>query len=180
MKTGNFLGAMTMTRYLLLTVPIVLLAMVALPGLAVAQDVVVLDGNPLTRVVPTSFYFGGLSGPTQMRDAAAVKFGEKRHVIVALVDTAGYSSDVRAKYEGFFITDSKIAIGDKDLGVGAYGFGFTKDSKFNLFDVGGNLLLSVQGSKDTVTKTPRPLTMSKDNGGVRLYRGRSFVLLGVK
>src|SRR5215510_15882341 len=80
-----------------------------------AEEATVLDQDALKKVVPTSFYFEGLSGPTQMRNAAAVRFGEKRHVIVALVDTAGYSSDVRAKYEGFFITDSPITFGDKEL-----------------------------------------------------------------
>jgi hypothetical protein len=159
---------------LLIATPILM----ALPGQT--EEIVVLDENPLTRVVPTSFYFEGLSGPTQMRNATAVKFGEKRHVIVALVDTAGYSSDVRAKYEGFLITDSKVSLGEKELGTGAYGFGVTKDNKFNIFDVGGNLLLSVQGSKDTATRTPRPLTMVKENGSVRLYRGRSYVLLTFK
>lgn len=157
-----------------------LAAFVFLSQSAAAEETLLLDGQALTRVVPTSFYFEGLSGPTQMRNAAAVRFGEKRHVIVALVDTAGYSSDIRAKYEGFFITDSRISIGDKELGPGAYGFGMTKDNKLNLFDLGGNQVLSVQGSRDTVTKTPRPLTMVKDNGVVRLYRGRSYVTFAPK
>ena len=139
-----------------------------------------LDGEALTRVVPGSFYFEGRIGPTQMRNAAAVRFGEKRHVIVALVDTAGYSSDIRAKYEGFLITDSRIAFGDKELAAGAYGFGVTKESKFNVFDVGGSLLLSVAGAKDSVTRTPRPLTLLKDDNGVRLYRGRNYVVISVK
>ena len=123
------------------------------------------------------FYFEGQSGPTQMRNSVAVRFGEKHHVIVALMDTAGYSSDVRAKYEGFIINDSKLMIGEKELGVGAYGFGVSKDSKFNLFDIGGNLLVSIEGQKDTATKTPRPLAVIKDDVGVRLYRGRIYVNL---
>jgi len=104
-----------------------------------------------------------------MRNAAAVRFGEKRHVIAATVDTAGYSSDTRAKYEGFFITDSRITFGDKELAAGAYGFGVTKESKFNIFDVGGNLVLSVAGGKDSATRTPRPLALVKEDGGVRFY-----------
>jgi len=156
------------------------LCLVLSPARLAAEEALMLDGEALTRVVPGSFYFEGKTGPTQMRNAAAVRFGEKRYVIVALVDTSGYSSDVRAKYEGFFITDSRVAFGDKELGAGAYGFGVTKESKFNIFDVGGNLLLSVAGSKDSATRTPRPLALLKDDGGVRFYRGRSFVVVKTK
>lgn len=168
---------MTPGRCLLLSS---LLCLVLLPARLAAEEAMMLDGEALTRVVPGSFYFEGRSGPTQMRNAAAVRFGEKRHVIVALVDTSGYSSDVRSKYEGFFITDSRVAVGDKELAPGAYGFGVTKESKFNIFDVGGNLLLSVAGSKDAATRTPRPLALLKDDGGVRFYRGRSFVVVTTK
>ena len=81
------------------------------------EAVTVLEGAALTRVVPTGFYFEGLSAPTQMRNAAAARFGEKRYLIAALVDTSGYAADVRAKYEGFFITDSPIQINGTYLNV---------------------------------------------------------------
>lgn|SRR5262245_46812863 len=157
-----------------------LLCLALLPNVLLGEEALMLDGEALSRVVPGSFYFEGRSGPTQMRNAAAVRFGEKRHVIASLVDTAGYSSDIRAKYEGFLITDSKVTFGDKELAPGAYGFGVTKESKFNIFDVGGNLLLSVAGSKDAATRTPRPLALLKEDGGVRFYRGRSFVVITAK
>ena len=166
-----------MARYLLICS---LLSILLLPATLISEEALMLDGEALTRVVPGSFYFEGRSGPTQMRNAAAVRFGEKRHVIAALVDTAGYSSDVRAKYEGFLITDSRIAFGDKELAPGAYGFGVTKESKFNIFDVGGNLLFSVNGAKDSATRTPRPLALLKEDGGVRFYRGRNFVVVTAK
>src|SRR5687767_2876387 len=69
------------------------------------EQVTLLMGAELTRVVPSGFYFEGLSAPTQMRNSAAARFGTKRYVIVGMVDTSGYAADVRAKYEGFFITD---------------------------------------------------------------------------
>lgn len=159
-------------------VSIVVLSMLLMLAFIVsADDTLMLEGDSLAQVLPTTFYFEGRTGPTQVRNAAAVRFGAKHHVIVALVDTAGYSSDIRAKYEGFFITDAKISIGGQDLAAGAYGFGVAKDNKFNLFDVGGNLLLSATGARDAQTRTPRPLSMLKDNGGVRLYRGRSYVVV---
>jgi len=146
-----------------------------------AQDTgTVLAGKELTRVVPTTYYFEGLSAPTQMRNTAAARFGSKRFVIAGLVDTSGYSTDVRAKYQGFFITDSPITVGGKDLGTGAYGFGFTDDGKFNVFDIGGSPVTSAAATKDSALKRPRPLMMVKDKDGVRLYAERSYVVIGAK
>jgi len=148
---------------------------------ATAQDAaVILTGKDSERVVPTSFYFEGQSAPTQMRNSAAARFGTKRYVIAGLVDTSGYSSDVRAKYQGFFITDSTITVGGKDLGTGAYGFGFSDDGKFNIFDVGGNAIMSAAAVKDSKMQRPRPLMMVKETDGLRLYAGRSYVVIAAK
>ena len=144
---------------------------------AQGESVVVLAGQQLARVVPPGFYFEGQSAPTQTRNSAAVRFGARRHVIAGMVDTSGYSADVRAKYEGFFITDSPVSVGGEQLGPGAYGFGFTGDSKFNLFDVGGRPVLSVGAADDRRIRRPRPLMMTRAEGGVRLYSGRQFVLV---
>ena len=155
-----------------------LLATIVTVSTAIAQDApVILEGAPLRRVVPTSFYFEGQSAPTQMRNSAAARFGEKRHVIAGMVDTSGYSADIRAKYEGFFITDTTITIGENQLSAGAYGFGFTNDGRFNLFDVGGEQLRSVRTTRDTALRRPRPLMMAKDGDNIRLYSGRNYVVI---
>src|SRR2546427_11970175 len=112
-------------------------------AIAMAQDtVVVLTTKDSARVVPTTFYFEGLSAPTQMRNSAAARFEAKRFVIAGLVDTSGYSADVRAKYEGFFIVDSPVMINGSDLGTGAYGFGFSDEGKLQILDLAGNQILS--------------------------------------
>ena len=147
-------------------------------GTLAQENWTVLTGAQLTRVVPPGFYFEGQSAPTQMRNAAAARKGAKRHVVAGMVDTSGYSADVRARYEGFFITDSPVSVGGEQLGPGAYGFGFTSDSKFNLFDVGGRPVFSTSTADDRTIKRPRPLMMVKDAEGVlRLYSGRSFVTI---
>ena len=144
--------------------------------LARAQEpVTILEGAALTRVVPSGFYYQGLSAPTQMRNSAAARFGDKRYLIAALVDTSGYAADVRAKYEGFFITDSPIKINGSDLNVGAYGFGFSADGKMQILDLAGNQVLSTTTSKDNELKRPRPLMMTKAADGLRLYNGKDYV-----
>ena len=158
-----------------------LMAILLGASLAVAataqQGITVLTGADLTRVTPTGFYFEGLSAPTQMRNAAAARFGEKRFVIAGLVDTSGYAADVRAKYEGFLITDSPIKINDSDLAVGAYGFGFSKDGKLQVLDLAGNPVVSISTAKDAELKRPRPLAMTAVAGGVRFYSGRDYVTI---
>ncbi|MGH9931555.1 MAG: hypothetical protein ACREA9_20300 [Pyrinomonadaceae bacterium] len=153
----------------------------SLASAVAAQDrAVVLTGAELTRVVPPGFYFQGLTAPTQMRNAAAARFGDKRFVIAGLVDTSGYAADVRAKYEGFLITDSAITINGSDLGVGAYGFGFTNDGKLNILDLAGNEILSVSTAKETRLKRPRPLMMTATDDGIRFYSGRNYAVIAAR
>lgn len=152
-----------------------------LPVFVIAQDsATVLVGADLTRVMPPGFYFQGLSAPTQMRNSAAARFGDKRYVIAGLVDTSGYAADVRAKYEGFLITDSPITINGSELGTGAYGFGFSDNGKMQILDLAGNQILSVSTTNDSALKRPRPLMMTKAADGIRFYNGKDFVTIAAK
>ena len=151
------------------------------PLLVTAQEsVTVLTGADLLRVVPPGFYFQGLTAPTQMRNSVAARFGTGRYVIAGMVDTSGYAADVRAKYEGFLITDSPITINGSELGVGAYGFGFGKDNKLNILDLGGKEILSVSTTRDNQLRRPRPLMMMKAQNEVRLYSGKDYAIIGAK
>ena len=158
------------------------LALLIAAGLAAAQErATILTGTELTRVVPSGFYFQGLSAPTQMRNAAAARFGTSRFVIAGLVDTSGYSADVREKYVGFFITDSEITLNGETLAPGAYGFGFANEGKITIMDLAGKDLLSVAIENDKSLRRPRPLMMAAHtDAGVRLYHGRNYVVIAAK
>lgn len=165
----------------LLTGTLVLVIAGSMPPPATAQDrAVILTGAELSRVVPPGFYFQGLSAPTQMRNSAAARFGTSRYVIAGLVDTSGYAADVRARYEGFLITDSAITINGSELGTGAYGFGFSNDGKLNILDLAGNEILSVSTTRDNQMKRPRPLMMTRAGNGIRLYSGKDYAVIAVK
>jgi len=156
-------------------------ALLLAAGSVVAQErPTVLTGAELTRVVPTGFYFQGLSAPTQMRNAAAARFGKDRYVISGLVDTSGYSADVRAKYVGFLITDSAITLNGESLQPGAYGFGFATEGKLTLMDLSGKDLMSVSITNDKDLRRPRPLMMTADANGVRLYNGKNYVVIAAQ
>lgn len=159
---------------------IVIALLVAAGAVAAQGGATILTGADLTRVVPTGFYFQGLSAPTQMRNSAAARFGTDRYVISGLVDTSGYSADVRAKYVGFLITDSAITLNGESLPSGAYGFGFPTEGKMTVMDLAGKDLLSVPVTNDKALRRPRPLMMSSDPGGVRLYAGKDYVVIAAK
>ena len=170
---------MSKARHLSVFVCCVVLCLSALAVLA--QDApVILAGAQLARVVPPGFYYLGQSAPTQMRNSAAARFGANRYVVAGLVDTSGYSADVRAAYEGFLITDSPVRVQDSALSVGAYGFGFTDDGKLNIYDVGGHTVLTVATERDTHLRRPRPLLMQKAAAAVRLYSGRTYVVIAAQ
>jgi hypothetical protein len=168
-------------KRVLFTLSMLLSVVCCLPAFVVAQNsVTILAGAELPQVVPPGFYFQGLSAPTQMRNSAAARFGTKRFVIAGLVDTSGYAADVRAKYEGFFITDSPVSINGNDLGTGAYGFGFSNNGKMQILDLAGNQILSISTTKDDDLKRPRPLMMTKAGDGIRFYSGKDYVTVTAK
>ncbi len=112
-----------------------------------------------------------------MRNSAVARIGKDCHVIAGLVDTSGYSTEISGKYEGFFITDSPISIGGKQLETGAYGFGFSADGKLHIFDLSSKEILSVATTSDQEMKRPRPLMMAVAAGGVRFYKGKNYALV---
>lgn len=137
----------------------------------------VLAAEELPRIVPGSFYFAGQSAETQARNSAAATIGKDRYIIVGLVDTSGYSSDISGKYEGFFITDSPVRFGNRILGTGAYGFGFAANGRARIFDLSSREILSVPTVTDVEMKRPRPIQMVADKKGIRLYKGKAYVLI---
>jgi hypothetical protein len=173
-------------------VPVLAVVFLACVPVANAQEAIIVSENELSKLVPTNFYFEGQLGPTQMRNSAAVRFGEKQHIVAALVDTSGYASNIRSKYEGFVISDVKFVLTysltgggmgsatSVDLPAGAYGFGFTDDLKINIFDVGGKKLHTISVVKDEKLQSPRPLAITKSGNDIRLYRGRTYTVIAAK
>jgi len=136
-----------------------------------------LSGDELKQVVPTTYFFRGQSAPVQLRNSGGFSAPDGKLVLAGLVDTSGYASDVQAKYQGFLITEVKLNIEGSELAPGAYGFGFSKEGKFLVMDVGANDLFSVAGKIDDKLPHPVPLKIVEDGGAYRLYSGRKWVSL---
>jgi len=137
----------------------------------------VLSGDEIKKVVPTVYYFRGQSAPVQVRNSAGFSAPDGKLVLAGLVDTSGYASDVQAKYQGFLITEVKLNIEGTALPPGEYGFGFSKEGKFLVMDVGANDLFTVAGKIDDKMPHPVPLKIVEDGGAYRLYSGRKWVSL---
>ncbi len=139
-----------------------------------------VTGSDLAKILPSTYFFRGLSATTQARNSSALKYSDGFLILAGLVDTAGYSSDIKAKYIGFFITEKSISIGGKTLLPGQYGMGFNADGKFHIMDVAANELVAADSPKDTKLARPVPLKITVENGETRLYLGRNYIVFAAQ
>jgi hypothetical protein len=132
----------------------------------------------VTTILPSVVFFRGQSAPVQTRNSGGVRFEDKSLMLVALVDTSGYSSQVQEKYQAYLITESPLDIDGHRLVPGAYGCGFLNDSGFIVMDIGGHDLFTARVTHDADMHRPTPLQVMaapNDAGSYRLYAGRNFV-----
>ena len=78
--------------------------------------------------LPASVYYKAQSAPTQLRNSTGIKFADGSYLLSTMVDTSGYSSDVAAKYQAYFITEVPLKFGSDNLPAGVYGVGFVADN----------------------------------------------------
>ena len=139
----------------------------------------VLGAAELKQLVPSNFFFAGKTAPVQQRNSAGVRFANGKLLLAALVDTSGYSSAIEEKYQGLLITEAPLSIENSTLKPGAYGFGFSK-GKFIVMDVAANDELTAPAQVDDKIKPAMPLKIVEQDGGYRLYAGRSYVTVKAK
>ena len=138
---------------------------------------IVLKPADTQKLLPASVYYKAQSATTQLRNSGGVKFADGYFVLATMVDTSGYSSDVQAKYQAYFITEVPIKVGGQSLPAGIYGVGFVADNKFIVTDVGAHDVLTTNTNTDAGLKRPTPLQVMADPaGGFRLYAGRRYVV----
>ena len=153
----------------------VFLCSIALSAIAQSAPKVV-DPGDLKRVIPEAYFFRGMSATTQLRNSAAIHYPDDFYVLAGLVDTSGYSSDVKAKYNGFFITEKKLRFdGGAMLAPGQYGMGYTPEGKFHILNVAGDEVLVADIMVDDKLARPQPLKIVMDGAMAKLYLGKKYV-----
>jgi hypothetical protein len=167
-----------MIRKVLMAAFVLILSISAVAQSASAQTIVA--GADLKKVVPDTYFFRGLSATTQLRNASAIHYPDDFYVIIGLVDTSGYSTDVKAKYNGLFITEKTLKFGSSTLVPGQYGMGYTADGKFHILNVAGDELLVADIVTDEKLARPQPLKIVIDGATAKLYLGKKFVTFTVK
>ena len=138
-----------------------------------------LTGKAFESAVPNDFYLEGNRIPVEKRNAALLKTPAGARVVLALIDTTGYSSQIQQKYIGMVITEGKVSVCTVSLDVGSYGFGLEKPAgNFFLYNQAGEKVGECAAKKDSAVKQPKPLSvvLGKE-GGARLYLGRYFLEL---
>jgi len=155
------------------------LAVLASPVSMIAQaGDTILKPADTQKLLPASVYYKAQSAPTQLRNSTGVKFADGFYLLATMVDTSGYSSDVAAKYQAYFITEIPIKIGGQSLPAGVYGVGFVDGGKFIVTDVGAHDVMTASSATDEGLKRPMPLQIIADpTGGFSLYGGRKYVVL---
>src|SRR2546423_13722272 len=134
----------------------------------------ILKPTELKELIPPNYFFAGKTPTVQLRNSAGVRFPNDKLLLVALVDTAGYSTAIQEKYQGLFLTESPIKIEGSELKPGAYGFGFSS-GKFIVMDIGANDVLSVAAKREENLRRAVPLKIAEQDGNYRLYAGKNFV-----
>jgi hypothetical protein len=151
---------------------VVLLLTAGLAQKAIQQHL--LSADELKTLVPADFFFRGQKAPTQLRNATGFQMADGKVTLAALVDVSGYSTTIQQKYQGMFITETKLNIGGSVLAPGEYGFGFAAD-KFVVMNVASEDALSAPYQTDAELKRAVPLKLVQDGAGYRLYAGKKWV-----
>jgi hypothetical protein len=139
-------------------------------GVLTAADV----GN---KLLPEKVFFRGQVAPVQARNTGGVRYADGLLVFAGLVDSSGYSTGIKEKYQAYLINEVPVEIGGQTLKPGAYGVGFIEGNKFVVMDIAANDVFQVASIKDGDMKRPVPLqfTAGTGAGNYRLYHGRDYV-----
>jgi len=136
----------------------------------------VLNATQIQSLFPATVYFSGQMTTVQLRNAGGVRWSEGKQTLFGMVDSGGYSTGMRERYQFYILTDVPIDIAGKRLAAGAYGAGFLTDRGFEVMDLGGTEIFHTGVQHDTGMQRPRPLQVTGvENAHYRLYLGRDYV-----
>jgi hypothetical protein len=141
---------------------------------AAGNDTVLKASDITSKLFPDQVFFRGQVASVQMRNTGGVRFADDTFVLASMVDNSGYSSDIRQKYQAYFISEVALEVGGKKLAPGVYGVGFVQ-GKFLVMDVGAHDLLQADSARDAEIKRPTPLQVVASGGTYRLYAGRDYI-----
>src|SRR5580693_5253627 len=144
---------------------------------AEGKEVVLKAADITAKIFPERVFFRGQSAPVQFRNSGGVHFADDLYVLAGMVDSSGYSTGIREKYQAYLLSEVTLEIAGQTLKPGAYGIGFLNGGKFVVMDLGANDVIQAASQHDAEMKRPVPLQVvaSATAGTYRLYAGRDYV-----
>ena len=144
---------------------------------APAKESILKAADVGAKLLPEKVFFRGQAATVQARNTGGVRYADGFLVLAGLVDSSGYSTGLKEKYQAYFINEVPVDIGGQTLKPGAYGVGFLDGGKFVVMDIAANDLFQVSTAKDADMKRPVPLQFAAASGAgnYRLYHGRDYV-----
>jgi hypothetical protein len=144
-----------------------------------ASTASILKAPDMDKLMPATVFFRGHAASVQARNSGGIKLPDGMFVLVALIDTSGYSTGIQQKYQGYLITEVTVDINGQTLKPGAYGAGFIEGNRFVVMDLGAHDLFTVGSKSDGGLKRPMPLQVLADTtpNRYRLYFNRNYVVL---
>jgi methionine-rich copper-binding protein CopC len=139
-----------------------------------------VGADAFNRAVPADFYLEGNHIPVEKRNAVVLKNAKGARVVLGLIDTSGYSSQIQQKYIGMLITETRISVCGNALAVGSYGLGMERpaatsnaDAPFRVYNQAGEKVGECAAKRDDSVKQPKPLAVTTAKGGpAKLYLGK--------
>ncbi len=174
------LAAFTFLLLLLLGIGTQTGAQMASGSTAPTVGVGMLSADQIDKLLPPSVFFKGQSAPLQLRNAAGFRSPSGAMAWMSLVDTSGYSTGVRERYQFYIVTESPLQFGDAVLPAGAYGAGFLADGKAVILDLGAHEIAHTTLVNDSSLRRPRPLQLTGNGPVYRLYLGKQYVSVSFK
>lgn len=144
---------------------------------AEGKETVLKAADITAKIFPERVFFRGQSAPVQFRNSGGVHFADDLYVLAGMVDSSGYSTGIKEKYQAYLLNEVTLEIAGQSLKPGAYGIGFLNGGKFVVMDVGANDVIQAASQHDAEMKRPVPLQVvaSATAGTYRLYAGRDYV-----
>ena len=141
------------------------------------QDSVLKAADISPKIFPERVFFRGQVAAVEFRNAGGVHFADDAYALAGLVDSSGYSTAIKEKYQGYLLSEVTLEIAGQTVKPGAYGFGFPAAGRFVVMDLGANDVLQVSSQHEADLKRPMPLQVvpSSTPGTYRLYAGRDYV-----
>jgi hypothetical protein len=164
------------------TIATAALALVLASTAALAQTKILTPAET-AKILPASVFFQGQSAPIQGRNSSGLRFSDKSLLLVSLIDTSGYSTQIQSKYQAYLITETPLEIDGHALPPGAYGCGFISGDNFIVMDIGGHDLFTAHSTSDAALHRPMPLQIlpaTDSPGSYKLYANRNYVTLHAK